>query len=338
MTKVKFFYANGTSWLVNWLEVGFRVDQVTGQIYWNESQQPESRGTATILGLNGRSAAWDGGPQNDPFPQLLDPDVFDAERVEYPASAFPMNASLDYGIAKTIEGINKLPVGQPYMLGGYSQGAALMSTVYNEIRYGTLTSRATGFLGGVMFGNPRRQINHRGEVGGTWSGLWYNEPATTGGGGSFPASGSDYARLSSCEPEWVEFAYPGDIFTCNGTAATGTNWSAACDVFTGLGTGALIEYVLSGMTQDILAATQAAFAKGGEPMTMTDGAGVEVTLNGSGHVAYPLLPPYGVATTDTCYQVAMKHLEAKAAEWATAPVLAPPSAAGWSTTLLPPAT
>ena len=332
--KVKLFYANGTSWALNWIEVGFRVDQVTGQVYWNESQQPEDKGFATILGLDGRSAAWSGGPQNDPFPTLLNPDIFEAERIEYPASFFPMDQSMNYGIAKVIDGIQALPVGQPFALGGYSQGAALMSTVYNEIRYGTLTSRAPYFVGAVMFGNPRRQTNHRGAVGGSWSGLWDVPAATTGGGGSFPTSGSNFARLTSCEPEWVEFAYPGDIFTCNGNTTTGNNWSAACDVATGLGTSALIEYVSSGMTQAILDATQAAFAKGGEVMQMIDGAGVEVNMSGSGHVAYPMMPPYDVATTDTCYQVALKFLETQALSWATAPVLAP--GVGWSTTLLPP--
>jgi hypothetical protein len=335
VTKVKLFYANGTSWAINILDIGFRVDQSNGQIYWNNSQQPEVKSSATILGTGGRTAQWNGGPQNDPFPTLVDPDRFEAVRIEYPASMFPMNASMDHGIAQVISGINAMPQGQPFVLGGYSQGAALMSTVYNEIRYGVLTSRASSFLGAVMFGNPRRQLNHRGAVGGTWSGIWSEPGATTGGAGSFPATGN-YARLTSCESEWVEFAYPGDIFTANSTStATGTNWTAGCDVFTGLGTGALITYFLSGMTQAILDAATAAFTKAGEILEMNDGAGVPFVIGGSGHTAYPFLPPQGLSG-DTAYQVALTYLESLADQYATAPILAPPSKAGWSTTLVPP--
>jgi len=335
--KVKLFYAHGTAWALNWLEVGLRVDQTSGKIYWNESQQPESQTSATIAGINGRTAQWDGAPQNDPFAMMVDPDKFDAVRIEYPASMFPMNASMDHGIAQIIDGINALPFGQPFVLGGYSQGAALMSTVFNELRYGTLTSRASMFLGGVMFGNPRRQVDHRGAVGGTWSGAWDVPGSTTGGHGSFPASGSNFARLSNCPSNWVEFTYPGDVFAASGDSTTGQNWTLACDVASDLDVAALITYVASGMTAPILAATEAAFTEGGVALPMTDATGADVYITGSGHTAYPFLPPYGVATTDTCYQVALKYLDGLADAWATAPVLQPNLSVGWSTTLLPPA-
>lgn len=333
--KVKCFYAHGTAWAFHWVEIGLRVDQSFGNVYVG-AQQPSSKTASTVLGLNGRSAQWDLAPHNDPFAALLDPDKFEAVRIPYPAAMFPMNASINAGVQTVIDGINALPAGQPFVLGGYSQGAAVMSTVYNEIRYGSLTSRASMFLGGVMFGNPRRQINHRGAVGGSWSGLWYDELATTGGRGSFPATG-DYALLTNCDDEWVEFAYPGDVFTCNGTATVGQNWSAANGVATSLDVGDIITYVTTGAAPGIVDAINQAFTKGGEVLTTTDGSGAEVNVTGSGHVAYPFLPPYGVATTDSCYQVALRFLDGLADDWATAPVLRPPSDAGWSTTLLPPA-
>ena len=332
--RVKLFYANGTSWALNWIEVGFRLDQSFGKIYWDNSQQPEFETSATVLGLDGRSASFDGyHPPNDPFPVLLDPDVFDAERISYPAAFLPMGNSMAYGIQQVIDGINAMPVGQPFALGGYSQGAAVMSTVYNEIRYGSLTSRASTFLGGVMFGNPRRQQDYRGGVGGTWSGLWYDDNATTGGRGSFPATGN-YARLANCDgDEWIEFAYPGDVFTCNGSSTLGDNWMAGNDALTDLDASEIIAYLAN--IGPISEAVGQAFAKGDEVTPgMTDGAGQDVYVTGSGHTAYPFMPPIGVATTDTCYQVALQWLHDKAAAWATAPVLSPK--AGWSTTLLPP--
>ena len=336
VTRVKFFYANGTAWGINVLEIGLRVDMKTGQVYVGPNQQPESKSSALVLGNNGRSASWSGGPQNDPFPVLLDPDRFDAVRINYPASAFPMSSSMDYGIAQVIAGIKALPSGQPFALGGFSQGAALMSSVYNEIRYGTLTSRASTFVGGVMFGNPRRQKNHRGSVGGTWTGAWDVPNSIIDGHGNFPTSGS-YARLTNCEPKWIEFTYPGDIMSSTGDTTTGLNWTAATNVLLTLDVGQIITYFLTGMAAPIVSATNAAFAQGAIMLSMLDGKGTTVNLAGSGHVAYPFLPPYGL-TGPTAYQVAMTYLEGLADSYATAPILAPPASAGWSRTLtLPPA-
>jgi len=332
--KVKFFYANGTSWGINWLEVGLRVDQTNGQIYWNSSMQPEEAFSATVAGVDGRTAQWGGQPHNDPFPTMLDPDRFEAERVVYPASAFPMNASLDYGIQQVIDGINALPAGKPFMLGGYSQGAALMSSVYNEIRYGTLTSRQSTFLGGVMFGNPRRQGGHVGTIAGTWDGAWDVAESTTGGHGCFPTSGP-YARLANCESKWQEFVYPGDIFSSTGDSATGANWTLAADTFSTLDVADLITYVATGAAPAIVDAINAAFAEGGNTLPMTDANGTDIYMSGSGHVAYPWLPPYGL-TGDTCFQAAIRYCHSLADEWATAPILLPPATAGWSTTLVPP--
>ena len=320
---------------MNWLEVGFRVDQVTGKLYW-PGEEPPVVGQVTVAGLGGRSARFDmSGPQNDPFPLLMNPDIFDAVRVRYPASMFPMSASIDYCVEQVIDGVNALPVGHPWGVGGYSQGAAAMSTIYNELRYGTLTSRASSFVGGVMFGNPRRQAGFRGPVGGTWDGTWDQPPTvTTGGQGSFPSTGS-YSRLSSCSDNWVEFTYPGDVFTANGTSTVGSNWSIANGLITSLDVTAIIAYLATGASEAILAAVGEAFAAGGEKFNGHDAAGQEISVSGSGHVAYGVAPPYDVSTDQTCYQIAMQWLEDRASAWATAPILQP--TAGWSATLLPPA-
>ena len=332
-TRVKFFYANGTSWAVNWIEVGLRVAPNFGTIYF-AGQDPVVPTTGTVLGINGRSAKFDGQPQNDIFPQLLDPTKFDAVRVKYPAAMFPMGNSIAYGVNEVVNSIKALPKGQPYALGGYSQGAAVMSGVYNEIRSGTLTSRANDFLGAVMFGNPRRQVNHRGAVGGTWSGAYDVDNSTTGGHGSFPATGP-FARLTNCESKWVEFAYPGDVITSVGDSTLGQNWVLGNSEILTLDVGQLIEWFLTGAAQAIGDAVGTTWALGGEFIDVLDGEGTALSLPGGGHVAYPFLPPYGL-TGETCYQVALRYLESLADSWATASILTPRTSAGWSTTLLPP--
>lgn len=335
MSRVAFFYATGTSYLVNVLEIGFSID-VGLQIRIGDLISPSNRDTATVAGLDGRTAVWDCMPANDPFPYLLDPERWDATRIKYPASMIGIGASIDYGVSQTLAHIRALKPGTPFCLGGYSQGAAVMSGVYNELRYGSLTSRNSDFLGGVMFGNPRRQVNYRGPVGGTWSGAWDVAGSSTGGHGSFPVGGP-YGRLSACDSRWVEFTHTDDIFSSTGDSSVGTNWTAANDVLTGLDRSGIISYFMGGMTFSILGAVNAALAKAGDN-TFTDAAGKTIKVGGSGHTAYPFIPPVGNPDGGlTSYQIALKFLESKAAAWATAPVGIPETAKGWSTTLIPPA-
>lgn len=342
MPKVTFIYAHGTAYVLNLLEVGFAID--IGNRVRIGGATPKALSYATIPGLNGQTAVWDGGPENDPFPSMLDPNVWDVVRIRYPASFFPMGNSIDYGAGQVIAAINSLPAGAPYCIGGYSQGAAVMSSVYNEIRYGSLTSRASSFLGGITFGNPRRQLNHRGAVGGTWSGAWDVNGSTTGGHGSFPATGP-YARLSACEEKWVDFTAPDDIFSSTGDSTTGTNWTAGNDVLLELAAsqfaGAFLSDVLANaihITGPILGAIDNAFALGNALNTFIDAAGKQFVIGGNGHTTYPFVPPIGdPAGGLTSYQIALTYLEGLAAQWATAPISLPPASVGWSPTLVPPA-
>lgn len=344
MTKVAFFYANGTAspgpfGLVNWLqELSNDIGEQLGLI---------TRKLGTVAGLNGRTATWqDLSPQNDPFPSLLDPNIFEAKKIAYPAAQFPMGISIDVGIYNTVQAINALPSGQPWAVGGYSQGAAVMSSILNLTKAGgSLAGRASTFLGGVMFGNPRRQIDYRGSVGGTWSGAWNVANSTTGGGGSFPATGN-YARLTNCDPlKWIEFAEIDDVFTAvNPTAnAIGSGWVQANASFINLGQSALQTYLSSNPGQTIVDAVNAAFALGGVSIQFVDAVGQTLTSPGNGHVAFPWRPPPGDPDNGlTSFQIAIKFLENAASAYATAPILLPtqpaaPSSAGWSPTLIPPA-
>lgn len=328
-----FFYATGTSYLINVLETGFSVDMALR--IGSGGVAPGNYSYATIDGLNGQAAVWDLTPPNDPFPALLNPDKWEAVKIPYPAVAFPMGASINYGISQTISHINRLPRGRPFALGGMSQGAAVMSGVYNELRYGSLTSRLSDFLGATVFGNPRRQQNWRGPIGGAWSGAWDVPASYSGGHGSFPASGP-WARLSNCGDEWVDFVMPDDIFAATGDSDIGTHWVEGNNGFLDLGVDDILAYFANGMAQQIINAVGAAFNLAGTVNNFLDAVGKPVEIGGAGHTAYAFLPPVDVETTKTSYQLALEHLDSLADEWATAPVALASTATGWSTTLLPP--
>ena len=298
-----------------------------------------AKNLAVVAGLNGKTAVTDGSPQADPFPSLLNPEIWAAEKIDYAPSMFPMNVTLGDGATKVINKINALPVGQKFAIGGYSQGAAAVSSVYSELRSGSLTSRYSDFLGGVCFGNPRRQVNYRGAVGGTWSGAYDIPGSVTGGHGSFPTTGT-YARLSGCDSSnWLEFAAPNDIFTAVGDSQVGQNWVSGNAVISTLGP---LEFLgaLAGLPF-VLADSLSTMSLGNTAQTLTDAAGTVFNwLGGNGHTVYPFAPPVGNPEgTKTSYQIALSWLESKAAAYSVAPLVIPTasSTAGWSTTLLAPA-
>ena len=411
MSKATFFYCTGTAYAVTMFDNALHAASVsTGKSFWGDpSVNPDRQpvGSQYVVGLNGKTYPWDGEVFNDPFPFMLNPDVWNPVRVSYNDSSFTflsggtliggMGASINDGVSKVIAQINALPPGTPFAIGGYSQGAAVMSEIYNQIRTGSLTSRASSFLGGVMFGNPRRQLNHRGEIGGTWSGAWDVAGSTTGGHGSFPATGP-WARLSGCDPtKWIEFANPNDIISSTGDSPTGINWTRGNDALLGLLYSqfagdilfqGILQTLVPAYKSDIVTAIQTAGAVGGAINYVIDVVGTILAQPGAGHVLYPNFPPpdsngvipttqtsvsttYTVggsstnvaaaksrvgrrppsATTDyvttktylkasgeTCYQLALRWLEGKAAAYATAPIVMPSTGSvGWSTTLIPPA-
>lgn len=327
-SKVTFLYLHGTDPLIG------QVAEMIGQRLGVTPFPP----LLTVPGINGTTATWNGsGPRNDPFCNLLDPNIFTAIKVGYPALIFPTALSVNAGITNVINAINALPKGSKFMLGGYSQGAVCQSSVYNEIRSGSLVSRSSDFLGGVMFGNPRRQVNYRGPVGGTWSGAWDIPGSTTGGHGSFPTTGP-FPRLSGCDERWVEFTAEDDIFSSTGDSVRGQNWVN--------GNNALLTMDLIGIISAILPwrpDIEAAFALGNAVNTFVDATGKVFDVGGNGHTDYPWVPPFGNPDNGlTHYQIAVKWLTQKANEYATSPILLPPtpsttSNAGWTTNLIPPA-
>lgn len=341
MSKVAFFYCNGTAGIGPF---GL-LDWIAGLV---ASINPAPRKLYTVAGMDGRTATWvDATPANDPFPNLLDPNIFDAKKIGYPAAGLAMGLSVDIGIGMVASAINGLAPGQKFMLGGYSQGACVMSSVMRMLKPGgALASKAPQFLGATMFGNPRRAVDYRGEVGGTYSGAWDTaaHPNTTGGHGAWPTTGN-YSRLTpaECDPtKWIEFTEVSDVFSGVGDGVVGQRWTSLNDTFVDIARSQLVPALIAGLPLWALD-TLGQVGNAAPVMQFTDGAGQQFSCGGGGHVAYPWRPPPGNPDNGlTSYQIAIKWLTAKAVASATAPIVLPSTPdstalAGWTSALIPPA-
>lgn len=376
--KVNFYYCNGTSYVLNSLfGLGFSVD-VSGTFRLGDKVLNPNTSVliGTIVGQNGKTYTSDLAPRNDPFPSMLDPDVWNATKVTYPASMIGIANSVDVGVNNVIGLIQKTPPGQPFGLGGYSQGALVMSQCLKEIQNpgGRLYSRRGDFIGGVMFGNPSRKTNFRGPIGGTFSGSPEVPGSTTGAHGVMPQTGK-YARLNTelngIESKWVDFTAPGDVVSnvsgSDGDGSIGSYFSATAQTvfstpFTLLPLGFMLTQLAAsavGISAPMVAATQQMLSFAGEVKNFIDVTGVYGGVPGGGHVTYPIWPPSnndgsytGLLSSSfidgttyyapapgmkSCFQMALDWLDSKAREWATAPVVLSSDYTGWSPTLAPPA-
>jgi hypothetical protein len=135
-----------------------------------------------------------GGKYN--FPQqvvaLLDPAKFSWSPIRYPA-AIPFKGSVAKGKAATVDRILQTP--GRFALLGFSQGAMVISQVYEEILDGALTGRDADFLAGVTFGNPCRRANH------TFPGYSLNSRGIA----------DEARRLVSTDSRWWDMAARRDI-------------------------------------------------------------------------------------------------------------------------------
>jgi hypothetical protein len=132
-------------------------------------------------------------PSNSWFSANLDPAFFQWISVPFPADQYPTATAITTGVGNLTNLINATP--GPFILTGYSLGAMIISEVYDQIATGSLKARATDFLFGFAFGNPRRQQR-------------VTFPNCTDPGGH----GIDADNLMTNTPtNWWEFALPGDI-------------------------------------------------------------------------------------------------------------------------------
>ncbi len=349
--KPVFYYATGTAFMPTLI-----LEKLAFELMPIGADGP----VIQIAGLNGKIAPFAGGITNDPFPVLMNSDLWTAVKVPYPASAFPMDISIQIGVDWIVNEVQtKLKKGAPWGVGGTSQGAAVASRIYNEVRTGRLTEWASGFITGCCFGNPMRQVNFTNPWS-SYSGAFDNPGSTTGGHGSFPAG----YRLTGCnQSNWIEFTNPSETITGVGDTPVGAWWQASNGALllqTVLTPGAPGSFVFNFITfllgvgssllsqgltflpnflNEIAKQTNAKALDYVGPGPITDAVGNLFSLDGGGHVLYMAEPPYGYSGTESAYQLALKYLDSRALEWATAPSVLPPtsSIAGWSTTLLPPA-
>lgn len=359
----KFYYATGTAFMPNFVVKGAEI--ITEYLPIGADAR-----MAIIAGIKGRTAPFTGGITNDPFPVLLTPELWEAIKVPYLASAFPMDQSIKGGVDWIVNDIQtKLKKGAPWGVGGTSQGGAVASYIYDEVRNGRLTDWASGFLTGVCFGNPRRQVNYTNPWS-SYSGAFDIPGSTTGGHGSFPAS----YRLTNCnQNNWIEFTNPQEIITGVGDSPLGTWWQASNGAFllqTVVTPGApgsfifnLSSFLIGAATSLLAQALNTYFPAFNQfanipdflgeigkivssgapnyigPGPITDAVGNVFQLDGGGHVLYATNPPFGYSGTESAYQLALKHLDGLALQFATSSSVLPPTSttAGWSTTLVPPA-
>jgi PE-PPE domain len=95
-------------------------------------------------------------PATEPFyfQTAFDPTTATWNGIQYPGSAFPMGLSVAEGVNTLTAKIQATP--GPFVLIGTSQGAMVISEVYNKLRT-TLSARRADLLGAFSIGNPCRQ-------------------------------------------------------------------------------------------------------------------------------------------------------------------------------------
>jgi hypothetical protein len=120
------------------------------------------------------------------------------EEVPYPGCV-PFNPSYQAGVTTLVQMINQ--TNGHFAMVGTSQGAMVISKVYDKIRYGELASRNHHFLQGITYGNPCRQA---GSI----------APGCVDPGGH--GINVDTFLLSNVDSRWWDFANPGDPAACNG--------------------------------------------------------------------------------------------------------------------------
>lgn len=357
MTLPVFYYANGTAWAWNYFGITVSSAFSGASIFGFPIGQLVSQSPVNVKGLDGETFYWDSIIPNDPFPQLLSDELWTFQRVPYPAQMLFMGPSIELGVDWVINQILATPAGTPFALGGYSQGAAVMSRVYNECRQGRLADRRADLRAMVTFGNPMREANHTFPLSSGYSGAADIPGSTRGGHGSFPAASdvatSDqyvrrFARLQNTDDLVWDFTMPAEVISGVGSSDEGKfaqsfsrkilslsplealpDFSRVFSLFDEFG------------TQPIVGAIQDAVT--GIVKVVDAVTGALIPMTGGGHIMYPFYPPPNSdgsipSSGETCYQIAAGYLNtvgARIRDELYPTVVAPTSRAGlsWFTSL-----
>lgn len=365
MTLPKFYYLQGTTYLLSFTGIAAETignylgipNCVTARVgMFGGSSVIKGTGEEIIItpgptgpsgwipALDGKTVYWGASGiwgNGDPFPNMLDTDLWNAVTVPYPASTLFIGPSIRWGVDWVVNDIlTNLPPGTPVALGGYSQGAAAASCIYNEFRSGRLKDRRSDLRAVIAFGNPMREIGHTFPDSGGYSGAGDIPQDTTTGHGTFhPAAWNvpiidwfvaQFSRLQDTEGLLYDFTMPGEVISGIGDSPDGTTVQTFVKqtlrvnpLFSLL----LLDQCLSfrsfglpfGNTNPIMG--RLAFAPPGtlideetQQVIVTDAqTGETQPRSGGGHICYPFYPPAGPdgivpATGDTSYQIAAKYL------------------------------
>lgn len=329
MTLPVFYYANGTTWAWNYLGIQVNSSFSGGSLFGNPIGAQAAMSPINIKGLDGETFYWDSLIPNDPFPQLLSNDLWQFERVPYPAQLLFMGPSIEIGVDWVINRILATPVGTPFALGGYSQGAAVMSRVYNECRQGRLADRRADLRAVVTFGNPMREANHTWPASSGYSGAGDVDGSTRDGHGTFPAAEDipattagqyvrRFARLLNTDDLVWDFTMPAEVISGVGSSDEGKllqQWTLAGlyqNPITALATTAQAMALWQEIgTKAIVGAVQDAVT--GVIKVQDAVTGALIPQTGGGHIMYPFYAPPNSdgsipSSGDTCYQLAAKYL------------------------------
>jgi hypothetical protein len=276
-----------------------------------------------IKALDGKTVYWG---TDDPFPLLLDPNLWRTKTVNYPAQTLFMGPSIVDGVNQIVADIKLQPKGTPIALGGYSQGAAVMSCVYNEFRNGRLMDRRSDLRAVITFGNPMREAGHTFPGSSGYSGACDIDGDLRSGHGTFPALKDipvvnpfvrQFARLQNTESLVWDFTMPNEVISGVGDSADG---KFLVNNYTLQGLTQIPVFALAFIGQATALWNDFGKAPFGVPqdsnflVRAVDAiTGVFRYVPGGGHIMYPLYPPPNADGTipssgDTCYQIAAKHL------------------------------
>lgn len=311
--KPVFYYANGTAF-------GFNSDGIvlgeTGGDY------------RYIKGLDG-PVLWNGGGiVYDPFPKLLDQELWQYKRVQYPAQAIFGGPSIEVGVDWVINQIQQTPIGTPFAIGGYSQGAAVASRIYNECRQGRLADRRADLRAAVTFGNPMREQGHTFPTSSGYSGAANIAGDTRSGHGAFPQWDEGdffglltspfiqrFARLKNTEDLFWDFTMPNEVASgvSSSTVEGRLFQNVVADGLRLVPIGAIFGLLLLGLINQWGSAPPGVPQQNGLVEVIDAKTGAVDYFSGGGHIMYPFYPPPNsdgsIPTSgDTCYQLAAKYL------------------------------
>lgn len=331
-TRPRFYYAQGTSY-------GFNGGEPTLINYLLNGGNP------FILGANGPANRWIKGVNNDfyywgdfpndVFPDIIDQTLWESKKVPYPASGIFIGPSIEIGVEWVIADILTTPVGTPFAMGGYSQGAAVMSRVYQETRSGRLTDRRHDLRAMVTFGNPMREAGHTYPGSSGYSGACDIPGDTRSGHGSFPSAQqaflfpyvSRFARLQNTDDFVWDFTMPNEVISGVGDSADGIYLQIQTllglqliPIFAAIGLGRMGDLwslfgqgLLDGVIQTARLITGVIQDATGLIKVIDPKTGDIGWVPGGGHVMYPSFPPPNSdgsipSTGQTCYQLAASYI------------------------------